>query len=77
MRGPESGSLISEETRGDILRHAIEGITESVIISDLNNRILFVNPAAARLFGQPAEELIGLSPSLSVPCARPDPAGGR
>ncbi|MBN1478193.1 PAS domain S-box protein [Candidatus Sumerlaeota bacterium] len=64
MQRSEKGSLISEETRNDILRHAIEGITESVVISALDNRILFVNQAAARLFGRPAGELIGLSPSL-------------
>jgi two-component system, cell cycle sensor histidine kinase and response regulator CckA len=64
MQGTDRLSQISDVTQNDIVRHAIEGITESVIISDLENRILFVNHAAAQLFGRPSEELIGQSPSL-------------
>jgi PAS domain S-box-containing protein len=42
-----------------ILRAIIEGTTDSVYVKDLSGRYLMINPAGARRFGRPAEEVIG------------------
>jgi PAS domain S-box-containing protein len=43
----------------DRLRPIIESLPDGIVIVDRGGDIRFANPAAARLFNRPAEELIG------------------
>jgi signal transduction histidine kinase len=51
----------------DRLQSIVEHIVDGVIITSIGGRILFANPAAERLFGRPAPEL--LSADLGIPAS--------
>ena len=55
------------EKRMSMLAHAIRSISECVILSDLEDQILFVNDAFQQTYGYSAEELAGKSVSLIRP----------
>ncbi|PHS15420.1 MAG: hypothetical protein COA78_05005 [Blastopirellula sp.] len=52
---------IEEEltANNNLLTSVLEGTTDPVFVKDLQSRYLIVNPAAAKVFGMPAEEIIG------------------
>src|SRR5512141_1183649 len=56
-----SGGNIAEHpnVQWDRLRPIIESLPDGIVIVDSNGDIRFANPAAARLFNRPAEDLIG------------------
>ncbi len=47
-----------------LAEQVIESSLEGILVADMNNRIVFVNPAFTRLTGYSAEEAIGQSPAL-------------
>ena len=51
----------SSEEKIKLLAHAISSIKESVVITDANNKILFVNDAFVQTYGFSREELYGQS----------------
>lgn len=65
MTTPETvgaiGAKSADPTNGhwDRLRPIIESLPDGIVIVDRSGDIRFANPAAARLFNRPAEELIG------------------
>lgn len=65
MTTPEAssapGAQTSDQTNGhwDRLRPIIESLPDGIVIVDSSGNIRFANPAAARLFNRPAEDLIG------------------
>lgn len=50
-----------------LLSHTVKSIAECVSLTDLNNRILFVNQAFLNLYGYSSEELIGKSMGVVTP----------
>ena len=42
----------------------IHGVTDPIVVTDLDYKIVFVNDAAQKLFGYSLEEVKGLSPSI-------------
>jgi len=57
---------------GDVLRAVIDTVVDGLIITDQDGTIRILNPAAERLFGYAAQEVIGRNVSLLMP---PDHAG--
>jgi len=53
----------AEEARAR-LATVVEQATESIVITDIQSRILYVNPAFERISGYPAAESIGRSPGM-------------
>lgn len=51
--------------RMQLLEHVIHYITHAVVITDANNRIMYVNPAYERLTGFSSDEAIGKPPSIN------------
>jgi PAS domain S-box-containing protein len=51
-----------EDLRGQAL--IVENVHDAVIVVDVDNRILHLNPAAEELFGYPKEEVIGTSAAI-------------
>ena len=49
----------------------IEGMSDGVIVLDVQNRIVDLNPAVGRIIGRPASEVIG-QPAAQVLAGRPD-----
>ncbi len=47
-----------------MLAHALKGISECVSITDLNNKMIFVNDAFVRTYGYSQEELLGKSMNI-------------
>ena len=52
------------EQQLDLMAHTIKSINESISITDINHRILFVNPAFLKTYGYAEEELIGQDISM-------------
>ena len=48
-----------DEQQMYLMAHTIKSINESISITDINHRILFVNPAFLKTYGYAEEELIG------------------
>ncbi len=60
----------SERTAHDqhaVLEHMMAGVAEGIMLTDADGTIRAWNPAAARLFGYTAEEVIGRNISMLVP----------
>jgi two-component system sensor histidine kinase UhpB len=55
----EPSAITQDEKLGERYRALFEASTDAVVVGEPLGRILEVNPAACRLFGYPAEELIG------------------
>ncbi len=47
------------ETRLKMLEHAVETMSTGVTVSDMDGRIIYVNPADARMHGYEIDELVG------------------
>lgn len=58
---PSSGTkaVARKERQGDQLRRIVERLADGIAIIGAEDRILFVNPAAERMFGRPASALVG------------------
>ncbi len=56
--------LVDALNERELLSTAIEQAGESVVVTGLDDRILYANPAAAATSGYPLEEIIGSSPRL-------------
>ena len=60
--------IIADFESGDKKLHLLSSITkqvvDSVITTDLNYRITYVNPAYQKLYGYSEDELLGQSPDL-------------
>jgi PAS domain S-box-containing protein len=52
---------------GDVLRAVIDTVVDGLLIFDRDGKIRIANPAAARLFGYAAQELIGRDIALLMP----------
>lgn len=64
-----AATLRAETARARSLTDAVlEGIGDSVVVVDATGIVRLVNPAACRLFGRPAEDLVGRHCS-ETPCA--------
>ncbi len=55
----------------NMLAHAIRGISESVVITDLEERILFVNDAFIKTFGYDENEVLGKTTELIFSSGNP------
>jgi len=56
--------LVEALNEQQLLSTAIEQAGESVVVTDLDARILYANPATAASSGYPLEEIVGASPRL-------------
>ena len=54
----EAKHVVRRERQSDQLRHIVERLADGIAIIGDENRILFVNPAAERMFGRPASALV-------------------
>lgn len=66
--------LVELERRGQLEAAVLDAVAEGIYGVDADNRITFVNPAAERLLGYRADELIGLNSHQTLHYARIDGA---
>ncbi|MGN7611480.1 diguanylate cyclase domain-containing protein [Magnetococcales bacterium HHB-1] len=57
-------SLLETQSQMEIYRSVIQDTSESVIITDAESSIIYVNPAFTELTGYPEEEVLGRNPSV-------------
>ncbi|MDF1795589.1 MAG: diguanylate cyclase [Coxiellaceae bacterium] len=60
-----SHTILNLQQRISIDLAALTAMRESVVITDHNNRIIYVNPAYTAVTGYTAEEVIGKNPSIA------------
>jgi PAS domain S-box-containing protein len=60
----DAAALVAAHEQERLLRNAIDQAAESILVTDRHLRILYANPAATRITGFTADELIGHTPEL-------------
>ena len=66
---PYSESELRLHEQGEVLSAVINSASDAVISVDIEGRISLFNPAAARIFGHPAERMIGQPLDVLLPTA--------